>query len=160
MKKIHIIIAIFALNTAGLIWWFSDTQIIKRQTKALAESLTISSTDPQTIRALKNQKFILLLAEDLHCSVQIKDYSYEFDKSDLAAAHLAMLNYGQSSSAEASNITLTFNSDTSATVTSTIDLTATEKGGKTHSESSQAELTWKKNEQKKWRLQKITLKGE
>ncbi len=160
MKKIHIILIIFALNTAGLIWWFSDTQVIKRQTKALTECITTSSSAPQTTKALKNQKFIALLAEDLHCSVQIKDYSYEFDRDDLAAAHLALLNYGESSTAEASDISLTFNSDDTATVTAYLNLAVTEKGGKSHSESSHAELIWKETEQNKWRIQKITLKGQ
>ena len=160
MKKIHIILIIFAINTAGLIWWFSDTQVIKRQTKALTECITTSSTDPQTTKALKNQKFISLLAADLHCSVQIKDYSYEFDRDDIAAAHLALLSYGESSSAEASDISLTFNSDDTATVTAYLNLDVTEKGGKAHRESSQAELTWKENEQNKWLIQKITLRGK
>ena len=161
MKKIHIIIlSIFALNIIGMLWWFSDTQVIKRQTKALAESLSMAKSDPQSIRALKHQKLTLLLADKLECSVEVSDYSHTFNRNELTEAHLAVLNYCESTSAKVSDISINFDNDTTATVTSILGLSATEKGGKTHSESCTAELTWQQNDKSQWRLSRISLKGK
>ena len=159
MKKSHsIILALFVINVGVLLWWFSDTQVIKRQTNTLAETLTILEEDGKSARALKSQKLDGLLADSLICSVEVKQYDHEFSKDELTQAHMAMTHLCQSASAEAAEITISINSDTSATVSAILDLSATEKRGKTHSESCQTDLTWKKNDQGKWRLTSITIK--
>lgn len=161
MKKIHIVIlCFFTLNIAGMPWWFSDTQVIKRQTQDLAETLTMLKEDEKGTRALKSQQLAGLLSDSFRCSVQVKDYNHEFSKTELTQAHLAMTSYCQSSSAEASDISINFDNENTATVTSTLYLSATETGNKTHSESCNAELTWEKNEDRQWRLIQISLKGK
>ena len=161
MKKTHLIIlSILTLNIIALLWWFSDTQVIKRQTKTLAESLSMAKSDSQSIRALKHQKLILLLSDKLECIIDVSNYSHTFDRSELTEVHLAVLNYCESTSAEVSDISISFNSDTSATVTSHLNLAATEKGGKTHSESCTTELTWQQNDESQWRLSRLSLKGK
>lgn len=156
MKKSHIIIlSLFVINVVVLLWWFSDTQVIKRQTKALAETLTIVKEDGKSTRALKSQKLDGLLAVSLICSVEVKQYNYEFSKDELIQAHLAMTSMCQSTSAAASNIAISIDSDTSATVTADLKLSATENRGQTHNESCQAKLKWQKNDQGQWRLSSV-----
>lgn len=159
MKRIHIVIlSVFTLNIAGMLWWFSDTQVVKRQTKDLVTSLTMTESDSQSIRALKHQKLTHLLADKLECTIKVSEYSHTFNRNELTEAHLAVLNYCQSTSAKASDISINFDNDTTATVTSTLDLSATEKGSKTHSESCTAELTWQKDNENQWRLSRISLR--
>jgi len=161
MKKIHIIIlSILALNIIGMLWWFSDTQVIKHQTKDLTACLNMAESDSQSIRALKHQKLTHLLADKLECTVEVSEYSYTFNRNELTEAHLAVLNYCQSTSAKASDTSIHFDNNTTATVTSTLDLSTTEKGNKTHSESCTAELTWQKDNEKQWRLSRISLRGK
>lgn len=156
MKKSHIIIlSLFVINAGVLLWWFSDTQVIKRQTKSLAKSLTIDKEDGKSTRALKSQNLDRLLANSLVCSVEVKQHNYEFSKSELTQAHMAMTNYCQSSSANTSDFSIDITSDTTANVTATLNLSATENGGKIHTESCLATLTWQKNDKNQWRLDRI-----
>lgn len=158
MKKIHIILVLLIINAGILLWWFSDTQVIKRQTNAFGETLVILKEEGKGARALKRQQLAGLLSDSLICSIKVKNYNYEFSKDELTQAHLAMTSLCHSSSAEASEISITIGSDTSATVTTTLDLSATEKGGQIHRATCRTELTWHKNDQGKWRLSTITIR--
>lgn len=155
MKKSHaIILSLFIINIGVLLWWFSDTQVVKRQTKDLAATLTIASTDGKSARGLKSQKLDKLLSDSLVCTVDIEDYPYEFSRSELTQAHMAMTHYCRNTSAETSNIDISIDDET-ASVTADLNLSATENGGKSHSESCQAKLTWQKNDQGQWRLHSV-----
>ena len=158
MKKFHIILlSMLVLNMIGMLWWFSDTQIIKRQTKDLAASLSMTQSDSPSSRALKHQKLTHLLAAKLKCTIEVPGYSHTFNRSELTEAHLALLNHCKSSSAKASAISISFENDTTAMVTLSLDLSVIEKSDKTHRETCTAELTWQEDSENQWRLIRVSL---
>ncbi len=156
-KPALIILAIFVVIVGILMWWFSDTQVIKRQTQQLANSLTIAITNGKTARLSKTQDFSGLLAPSVSCSIDIADYQSDFGHGDLTEAHHMMAQYCESSSAKASQIEITAISDTQSTVTADIDLAVIEKGGTKHGEPCKAVLVWEKNDSGKWKLESISI---
>jgi len=158
-KSALIILAIFVVIVGVLMWWFSDTQVIKRQTQQLADSLTIAKTDGKTARLSKTQDFSGLLASSVSCNIDIADYKSELGANDLKEAHHMMAHYCESSSAQASQIEITAISDARSTVTADIDLAVIEKGGTKHGEPCKAILIWEKNDSGKWKLESIEIKS-
>lgn len=156
-KSLIITIGLFIIMIGVLMWWFSDTQVIKRQTQELANVLTIATVDGKTSRAARNQNFKSLLSKDASCTVDVKSYQGEFTRDDLIAAHHALVHTCKTANASASDVTITAINDTSATVTAKLAISVTEKNGNHHSETCQADLRWQKNDQGKWKLDSILI---
>lgn len=148
------------LVVSGLIWWFSDAEVIKRRTEALAESLTVASTDGKSARLSKTQDFSSLLADSVTCTVDVEDYKAEFGHDDLQSAHHMMVHNCGSSTAKVSQLQLTMVSDDEASVTASLLLALTEKDGTPHGEACKAVLVWRKDGAGKWRLDSMVIQGE
>jgi hypothetical protein len=159
-KPVIITLCTLALIIASLAWWFSDTQVVKRQTKQFAKVLTIASNDAKSTRAQKNQNFTSLLAKSVSCHVNTANYQSDFHHDDLVSAHHMMVHSCQSSSATPSNLQISKPENNQATVTADLDLSVTEKDGTRHSDPCQATLVWQKNDQGKWKLSSIEIKAE
>jgi len=154
-----IILGFFVVIVGILMWWFSDTQVIKRQTQQLAGSLSIAMTDGKIARLRKTQDFSELLALSVSCRIDIADYQSNFSHNDLKEAHHIMTHSCESSSAKVSQIEITIISDTQSTVTADLELAVIEKGGTKHGEPCKAMLTWEKNDTGKWELETIEIKS-
>lgn len=156
-RNTTIALSLFTLIAGIILWWFSDTQILKRQTNQLAESLTISSTSKRTGRLLKVQSFQNLLDPEVRCAVDIAPYECDFQIDELITAFQAVAFSCDSTSARASDVVITFLDDDQATATADLSLILTRKNGTRHDEKCQATLLWKKNGQKEWKLHVIKL---
>lgn len=156
-KPALILLGVMIIVVGTLAWWFSDAEVIKRQTEALAKSLTIASHDGKSARLSKTQGFSSLLAQSVSCSVVIQGYESEFGHDDLQAAHHMMVHNCGSATAKTSNVEITMLSDTEASVTADLLLTLKEKNGTPHGKACDAVLVWKKNEAGKWKLDSIVI---
>ena len=158
MKKPLIVFAATSVIVVGiLVWWFSDSQVIKRQTVELADLFTMSSGDGKTSRASKNQNLGELLDEKLTCTIDLDEYHGEHGRDSLLEAHLYLGKACESSSVQASGIEIISLTDNSATVEAEFNILVRTTGGSTYSENSPVTLVWLKNDSGKWQLSKITL---
>lgn len=160
MKKPLIIIGTsFVLATGFLIWWFSDTQVIKRQTVELTELFTMSSGDGKASRVASNQNLAKLLDQKFTCTIDLDNYQGNHGRDALLEAHLYLGQSCQFSSVQVSDINIQSQTDSSATVQAEFSISVRMKGGSTHSESSPATLTWAKTSNDEWRLAEVILKS-
>ena len=156
MKKNLIVAAVgFALAIGLLVWWFSDSQVIKRQTVELTELFTMSSADGKASRISGNQNLAKLLDKEFSCSIDLKQYQGEHGRDSLLEAHLYLGSACESSSVNASNIEIITLTDESATVQAQFSIEVRAKGGSGYSDDSPATLVWRKNDSGEWRLLKI-----
>ncbi|MBT8037846.1 MAG: hypothetical protein KJO21_09910 [Verrucomicrobiae bacterium] len=154
-KTIVITLCALTLIITSLVWWFSDTQVIKRQTHELAHVLSVDRSDGKTRRAHKNQRFANLLAASASCRVDTPHYQTELHHTDLVSAHHMLVHSCQSSSATPTDIHISTPDRHRSTVTADLDLTVTEKEGTRHHETCRAVLLWQKNAQGQWKLHTI-----
>lgn len=156
-KPLLALLAILIIVIGVLMWWFSDSQVIKRQTHAWIDTLTILSTDGKTSRAGKTQDFSGLLDASVTCSVNISDYQSDFQHDELEAAHHMMVHNCESSSAQIGNLEISEITGTQATVQADLNLALTEQGGRKHGESCKLELIWTKTDAGTWKIESITI---
>ena len=148
---------IFAAVTAFLVWWFSDTQVIKRRTSLLAETLTISEPDSNPARALKSQKFAELLAKNFSGNADLARYSGNISRDEAISGHQYLSHSVKSSSLTLSDFKIISLESSTAQVSATFSLSITTKNGETDSETSATSLVWIKNDSGKWQLSSATL---
>lgn len=158
-KPLYISITVFILIIGFLIWWFSDTQVVKRRTEELTHIFTIKADDGKSARVSKNQDLGELLSRTFSCSIELDSYQRDLQRDDLINAHLYLGQICQSSSVQIGEITIISLNDDSATVQADFSISVQEKGGRSHSESAPATLIWKKTEGGSWRLDEVTLKS-
>lgn len=158
-KPVIITLCTLSLIIASLAWWFSDSQVVKRQTHELTRLLTVASTDGKSTRALKNQNFTSLLSPAVSGHVDLPDYQSDFGHSDLVSAHHSLVHLCRSASVTPSNLKISKPEQNRAGVTADLDLSVTEKDGTRHDETCQATLIWQKNDQGKWKLSSIEIKA-
>lgn len=158
MKKPLIIAATaFALTIGFLVWWFSDSQVIKRQTGALADAFTMRADDSNATRVSKNQALIELLDSKFVCSIDLESYDSELRKDELLSGHLYLVRVCQASQVQMANLEITSLTDTSATVVGDFSISIREKDGGSHAERSPATLLWTKTEKGTWKLEEVTV---
>lgn len=158
-KPVIITLGVFILTVGILMWWYSDAQVIERQSHQLAEVLTIESTDGKSARLGKTQDFSGLLDPSVTCTVDVSNYQSDFSHDELQAAHHMMAHNCEFSSAKISQIKITELTDTQATVDAELILSVTRKDGTRHGEACDAVLIWKKNDSGKWKIESIEIKG-
>ncbi len=158
-KPVIITLGVFILIVGVLMWWYSDAQVIERQSHELADALTIESTDGKSSRLSKTQDFSGLLDPSVTCTVDVSNYQSDFRHDDLQSAHHMMAHNCESSSAKISQIEITELTDTQATVDADLILSVTRKDGPRHGEACDAVLIWKKNDSGKWKIESIEIKG-
>ncbi|NWK57236.1 hypothetical protein HW115_16560 [Verrucomicrobiaceae bacterium N1E253] len=158
-KSNFIIAAVFATVVAVLLWWFSDTQVIKRKTHALAETASVARADGKGARALKTKDLAGLLSNEVIGSVEVSRLSDSFSKDEMLSAHHMLVHNCRSASAIFSDMEIEIDDETgtSATVTASLDLLVTDTRGEEYKESCLASLTWKKNDQDQWSLHRIQI---
>lgn len=158
MKKPLVAAAAAFLVCAGLLlWWFSDSQVLKRNTQALAEHLTISANDAKSTRAAKSQDFVALLAADFGGTLKTNTYTGDITRDEAASGHQYFAQSCESSSVTVTDISINSISGTSATIEATYGASIVMKGGRSYSENAQATMIWKKADGGVWKLQSITV---
>ena len=89
MKKPLVIAAVaFSLVLGFLVWWFSDTQVVKRRTVELTENFTIKANHGNAARISKNQSLGELVDEDFTCTIDLENYRGNHRKGELMEGHL------------------------------------------------------------------------
>ena len=157
MKKSLIIgLSVFIILTGTLLWYFSDSQVVKRRTYNLAKQFTIELDDSKSRRVLKSQHLASLLAADFKGAVDTKNYNREFGRDELISSHQYLVQKAQSSRLIITNLKITSMTKETATVsaefTGSIDLK-----NDSHNDSGNAVFTWKKTHAAPWELQTVTL---
>lgn len=140
-----------------LIWWFSSSQVIKRNTRELAATLTISADDSKATRGLKGQDFAALLAPDFTGSVAVDNYQGDIDRDEAVMGHQYLAFQCQFSQAKVSAIEITGIEDGQATVTAHFQINVTTKGGTSYSDEADGVLIWVRTEEDTWKLQSAEL---
>ena len=157
-KTVTILLSVFLIIAGILLWWFSDTQVLKRHTEALAKHFIITKTDAKSSRAIKNQNFAELLSKNFSGSLDLDEYTGQITFDEAVTGHQYFALSCESSQASVSDIEITSITDATATIEAVFKVSIIMPGGRTYNESSQASLAWKKTAKKLWKLETITLK--
>lgn len=151
-RSILVVFVAIATLTAGMIWWYSDAQVVKRQSNTLLESLNITGGETNSFRLLKTNSLTNLLADSVSCRVDMVNYQSEFSRAELEERHLLFVRNVESSSVRADEMSIDMLSKDQAKVSAGLSLAVTGKGGNRIAEQCQLTLLWKKNPDGKWRL--------
>ncbi|MGB0775920.1 MAG: DUF4440 domain-containing protein, partial [Akkermansiaceae bacterium] len=144
-KPLIILAAILVVAVSFSIWWYSPTQVVKRKSQALIQTLTIHSDDGKTERASKNQTFSSLIGSPFTAEVSTAMLSRKMGASEATESHLVLTQVCSSSSLEISNMEIETSGD-SITVTGAAKVHVSIKDGGSHSESGKATLIWKQQD--------------
>lgn len=157
-SRVAMLISLVAIIIV-LVWWFSPSQIIKRQTQTIVQCLDIPETATKTYRALKTNSFSNLLAKNVSCRVDIAEYKSKFSRDQLIESHQMYAYNVASAVAEASNIKVHIIDDKNARANTDIYFAITSKKIAAISEKIELNLDWKKTDTGKWRLTNIEMVG-
>ncbi len=84
MKRIYILAAALLILSAFLFWWFSPTQVLKRRTMILLDTLTMDASTGKSGRQLGVYRLNSLLAEQVELSTPtIERANGTFDRAEL-----------------------------------------------------------------------------
>ena len=158
-KPLILFIAGFLIVAGVLVWWFSDKQVIKRQTVVLTDLFSMSSGDGKASRVSRNQNLAKLLDPEFSCSIDIENYQGEHGRDSLLEAHIYLGQVCESSSVQVGGIEFLSLTDDSTTVRAEFSISVRMKSGSNYSESSPVILEWQKNENGEWRLKEVILKS-
>jgi hypothetical protein len=93
MKRPAIIVAVLAVLAGLGIWWFSDTQVLKRRTQSLLTTLTLDSGSSKVSRQMGSYSLNNLLAEEVQLDTPtIKEANGSFARSELESAYSWLCN--------------------------------------------------------------------
>ena len=149
-----------AIMTAFLVWWFSPSQVVKRQTNTVIKCLDIPETATKTYRALKTTSFSNLLANTVTCHVDIANYQRDLGHAQLVESHQLYAYHVDWASAKASNIKVSIIDDQHATTQADLNFTISSKKMAASSEIIALNLSWQKNDAGKWQLTKVEMIGD
>ena len=91
MKRLTISLLILALLSGFCLWWFSSTQVVKRKTLSLLETLTMASDEGKAKRHMGSYSLNSLLAPQIEFETPTIDQangSFERDEIDAAFSWL------------------------------------------------------------------------
>ena len=137
-KTIIAIAAAFLVIIGALMWWFSDSQVVKRNTHSLANTLTIKENDTKSTRALKGQDFATLLESDFSGSIEIKSYSGHISRDDAVSGHQYMALSVKSSHVTVTDINITNIDVETATLTANFTVSVTNNDSSTRNDTTAA----------------------
>ncbi|BDS05540.1 hypothetical protein NT6N_05800 [Oceaniferula spumae] len=140
-----------------LLWWFSDSQVIKRNTRNLAATLTIKLDDNKSTRAMKSQDFSALLAPSFRGSVDTDNHQGVITKDEAISGHQFLAFKCQFSQANVSEIEITRIEDNRATVTAQFEISLTTSGGASYSDEADGTLVWMRTKDEIWVLESAKL---
>ena len=149
-----------AIITAFLMWWFSPSQVVKRQTNTVINCLDIPETATKTYRALKTTSFSNLLAKTATCHVDIANYHKDLTHDQLVESHQLYAYHVDWASAKGSNIKVNIIDDQHATAQAELNFTISSKKMAASSELITLNLSWQKNDAGKWQLTKVEMMGD
>ncbi len=87
MKRLIISAAALLVLAAFLFWWFSPTQVLKRRTLSLLETLTMDAGTGKSTRQLGAYSLNVLLAREVELSTPTIDQANgTFERSELESA--------------------------------------------------------------------------
>lgn len=102
MKRYAIVAAVLALLAGLGIWWYSDTQVLKRRTKSLLSTLTLESGAGRVSRQMGSYQLNRLLAAEVTLDTPtIKEANGTFDRQELESAYSWLCNQAKMSRFEA-----------------------------------------------------------
>lgn len=156
-KPLLIVSVIFALIVGFLVWWFSASQVIKRNTRELAETLTISAGDSKATRGFKGQDFAALLDADFVGSVDVENYQGDIGRDDAVSGHQYLGFSCQFTRAEVTEIEIINLEGNQAEVHAHFEMHVTTKGGSSYSDEADATLIWVRSKEDTWLLQSADL---
>lgn len=101
MKRIHFAGIAGLLAVAFVFWWFSPTQVLKRRSASLVESLSFKRDTGIPLRQLSGYSFGSFLADEVELdSHGIPEAEGTFSRSNLESAHTALASYARESGFE------------------------------------------------------------
>jgi hypothetical protein len=100
MKRIHLAAIALLLAAGFAIWWFSPTQVVKRRTKALLESISFSAGTSGAFRQMGGYKFGTFLADQVQLDTPHGEASGGFDRASLEAAYSSFAGSARESAFE------------------------------------------------------------
>lgn len=101
MKRIVLPLAFVAILGIFAIWWFSDTQVLKRRTQSLLTTLTFEAGVGRTTRQLGAYTLNSILAPSIELETPtINEANGTFDRSDLESAYSWLCNQAKQSNFE------------------------------------------------------------
>lgn len=162
MKKKPLLVAAaaLALTIGFLLWWFSDTQVLKRRTAELAGVFTIKADDGKAARLSKNQTLAGLLHPEFSCSVDLENHRGEHSKDKLIEAHLYLGQVCEASAVRIGKIEVVSVSGKRAEVRSDFSFSVRLKGGESYTETAPATLSWSNADGSGWKLRQVVLRPE
>lgn len=87
MKRLALPVVIFAILGAFAFWWFSPTQILKRRTQTLLQTLTLDSGTGKASRQMGVYSLNSLLASEVELDTPtLKEANGTFERSEMESA--------------------------------------------------------------------------
>ena len=162
MKKSWIIIAtVIAIIVGFLMWWFSDTQVLKRRTQELTELFSFEADGSKVTRINKNRLLGEILDKDFSCIIQLESYRGEHHAGELVEGHIYLGQVCETSSVDMADFEITSIDDNEATIVAHFSIyLAMKKGGRNYAEESPVTLTWEKSPEGLWLLNGAKLESE
>jgi hypothetical protein len=114
MKRLVISLVILALLAGFGIWWFSDTQVLKRRTQSLLTTLTLDSGTGKVGRQMGSYSLNALLAEQVDLDTPtIKEANGSFQREELESIYSWLCNQAKETRFELQDLrSVTVNGDT------------------------------------------------
>ena len=93
MKRATLAAAVVGILVASGFWWFSPTQVIKRQTKSLLDILTIEKSSGKVSRQMGTQSLSQFLAPQVELETPtIEESNGTFERADVESAFAWLCN--------------------------------------------------------------------
>jgi hypothetical protein len=87
MKRVWIYVVLLIMSAGFAFWWFSPTQVLKRRTTSLLETLTLDSSATQGSRTLAAYSLNALLASEVSLETPtIEEANGTFERAELESA--------------------------------------------------------------------------
>ncbi len=121
MKRLAISAAIVALLAGLAVWWFSDTQVVKRRTQSLLTTLTLDSGSGKVGRQMGAYTLNSLLAPQVELDTPtIKEANGTFQREELESAYSWLCNQAKQTRFELRKFQSVTVKDTAATANVTL----------------------------------------
>jgi hypothetical protein len=153
MKRQAIIAVILLLAAGATVWWFSPTQVVKRRTSGLLDSLTFSASTGSAYRQASGYGFSSYLAE----SVELDNPTFPlangvFDRGTLEAGYSGLANQARESRFDIETFdSITVDGDL-ATVRATVEGLVQLPDYRPADGRYEVEFHWQKESDGNWRL--------
>ena len=140
-----------------MLWWFSDSQLLKRKSQALVDCINVTGNESRQYLMLKTNSFANLLAEKVQCHVELENHQANLSQEQLIEHHHLFVTNVGSSFITADDFTVIMGDDNNATVDMSISLNVTGKKGQQYSESGTLTLEWRKDQSDQWGITVIDI---